>query len=76
MARNEPSCLDLHSLAVCFIFLADLPICNNGCFRIQRWKSTLKNLDSEILAIVAYNLLMCLETVECVANSKDAFFGI
>ena len=43
MAHNEPSHQDLHCLSFCFIFLADLPICNNGFVQIKDGRIYFRN---------------------------------
>ena len=36
-----------YCLPFCYCFLTQTPICNNGCFRIQRWKSSFQKLRDE-----------------------------
>ena len=46
-AHDEPSHLDQHCLPFYLIFLAEFPICINGCVQIQRCKSQLWKLRGE-----------------------------
>ena len=51
-ANYESSHQDLHCLPFDPIFLADIPICNNGCVQIQRWKSPVQKLRVERVNIL------------------------
>ena len=44
---NESSHQDLHCFQSCYWFVTEIPICNNGCVQIQRWKSPFQKLRGE-----------------------------